>query len=274
VFYGDAILKTHAKVVLVVRREGDELRRYVHLSTGNYNAGTARLYTDLGLLTCDPHLGEDAAELFNSLSGFSKRPRYRKLAVAPRGLTEAILGKIDKQAQNARQGRPAAIFAKLNSLVDVRVIQALYRASMAGVSIDLCVRGICCLRPGVAGISHNIRVFSILGRFLEHERVFVFGPKDDESFYLASADWMPRNLDRRVEVMFPVESERLREQIRLEVIEPTLRDNVSAYDMDAEGCYVRRTPAPDQSSRCAQIEVMGQVLRRALSATAAARDDR
>jgi polyphosphate kinase len=274
VFYGDAILKTHAKVVLVVRREGDELQRYVHLSTGNYNAGTAKLYTDLGLLTCDAHLGEDATELFNSLSGFSRKPRYRKLAVAPTGLTEAILDKIEEQAERARQGRPAAIFAKLNSLIDVRVIQALYRASMAGVSIDLCVRGICGLRPGMAGISHNIRVFSIIGRFLEHERLFVFGVKGEEKFYLASADWMPRNLDRRVEVMFPVEAERLREQIRLEVIEPALLDNTSAYEMDADGNYARRTPGPDQPARTAQVEVLAQVLRRPLSAAANARHDR
>jgi polyphosphate kinase len=274
VFYGDAILKTHAKVVLVVRREGDALRRYVHLSTGNYNAGTAKLYTDLGLFTSDAQLGEDAAELFNSLSGFVKKPRYRKLAVAPRGLTEAILGKIDEQAETARQGRPSAIFAKLNSVVDVRVIQALYRASMAGVPIDLCVRGICCLRPGIPGVSENIRVFSILGRFLEHERVFAFGPRGEESIFLASADWMPRNLDRRVEVMFPVEAERLREQIRLEVLEPALSDNISAYEMDAGGVYTRRVPAPGEPTRAAQQEVALRVQRRPLSVTAAARDDR
>jgi polyphosphate kinase len=267
------VLKIHAKVVLVVRREGDELRRYVHLSTGNYNAGTARVYTDVGLLSCDPALGEDAAELFNSLSGFSKKPRYRKLAVAPLGLTEAILGKIDEQAERARQGKPARIFAKMNSLVDVRVIQALYRASMAGVPIDLCVRGICCLRPGLEGISRNIRVFSILGRFLEHERVLVFGPRGEEAFFLASADWMPRNLDRRVEVMFPVEAERLREQLRREVIEPALADNMSAYDMDSAGVYTRRVPAPDQPARAAQAEAHAQVQRRPLSPAAAARQE-
>jgi polyphosphate kinase len=261
VFYGDAVLKTHAKVVLVVRREGDELRRYVHLSTGNYNAATARLYTDLGLLTCDPRIGEDASELFNSLSGFSKKARYRKLAVAPTGLAEAILTKIEEQAKKAEEGKPARIFAKLNSLVDVRVIQALYRASRAGVRIDLCVRGICCLRPGLPGVSHNIRVFSILGRFLEHERVFVFGPDGADGFYLCSADWMPRNLDRRVETMFPVESDKLREQIRQEVVEPALSDNFSAYAMDRDGVYTRRVPGRDEAPRNAQLEILARARR-------------
>ena len=183
VFYGDAALKTHAKLVLVVRREGGALHRYVHLGTGNYNAGTARLYTDLGLLTADRQIGEDVAELFNSLSGFSRKQRYRKLAVAPTGMAEAILAKIEQQTAQASEGRPARIFAKLNSLVDVRVIQALYRASRAGVSVELCVRGICCLRPQVPGVSENIRVVSVLGRFLEHERVFAFGPEGKETFF-------------------------------------------------------------------------------------------
>jgi polyphosphate kinase len=258
VFYGDAIQKIHAKTVLVVRREGNELRRYVHLSTGNYNAGTARIYTDLGLLTCDPQLGEDASELFNSLSGFSKKSRYRKLAVAPQGLADALLAKIDEQTRRARAGKPARIFAKLNALVDVRIIRALYQASMAGVSIDLCVRGICCLRPGRAGVSHNIRVRSIIGRFLEHERLVVFGPDGEDGFYLASADWMPRNLDRRVEAMFPVESEKLREQIRQEVIGPTLADNSTAYEMDENGVYTRRTPAPGEAPFAAQAEVLAR----------------
>jgi polyphosphate kinase len=263
VFYGDADLKTHAKVVMVVRREREGLQRYVHLATGNYNAVTARLYTDLGLLTADPQIGEDVSELFNSLSGFSKKSRYRKLAVAPSGLAEAILAKIDEQAEHARQGKPARIFAKMNSLVDVRVIQALYRASMAGVPIDLCIRGICCLRPGVPGVSENIRVTSILGRFLEHERVFMFGPEGAETFFLGSADWMPRNLNRRVEVMFPVEAAPLREQIRNEVVEPALADNESAYEMHADGVYSRRVSASEGASkRNAQAEVLERVLRR------------
>jgi polyphosphate kinase len=259
VFYGDAALKTHAKMVLVVRREGERLHRYVHLATGNYNAATARIYTDLGLLTADPQLGEEASELFNGLSGFSKKSRYRKLAVAPMGLADSVLARIEEQAQRAREGKPARIFAKLNSVVDGRAIQALYRASRAGVSIDLCVRGICCLRPGLPGISENIRVFSILGRFLEHERVFVFGPPGSESMFLSSADWMPRNFDRRVEVMFPVESERLRQQIRDEVVEPALSDNAGAYVLGSDGVYTRRAPLPDQPPRSAQTELLERI---------------
>jgi polyphosphate kinase len=259
VFYGDAVMKTHAKMVLVVRREGEGVQRYVHLATGNYNAGTARIYTDLSLLTADPQLGDDASELFNSLSGFSKKSRYRKLAVAPIGLVDTLLAKIAEQAKLAREGKPAWIFAKLNSLVDGRVIQALYRASMAGVSIDLCVRGICCLRPGLPGVSENIRVFSIVGRFLEHERVFVFGAPGNQSCYLSSADWMPRNFQRRVEVLFPVESERLREQIRSEVIEPALGDTAGAYQMGADGVYTRRTPPPSEPPRLAQVETLERV---------------
>jgi polyphosphate kinase len=264
VFFGHAELKTHAKAALVVRREGDGLRRYVHLGTGNYNEATSRLYTDLGLLTADPEFGEDLSEFFNGLSGFSKKARHRKLAVAPTALADAILAKIDAQAELARAGKPAAIFAKLNALVDVQVIQALYRASGAGVRITLCVRGVCCLRPGIPGVSENIRVMSILGRFLEHERVMVFGPPGEEEFFLSSADWMPRNLHRRVEIMFPVESPALREQIRQEVLEPGLTDNAHAYDMDADGTYARRVPADGTPPRGAQVEVFDRALRRNL----------
>jgi polyphosphate kinase len=267
VFFGQAASKTHAKVVLVVRQESDGLQRYVHISTGNYNAGTARLYSDIGLFTADPQIGEDVSDLFNSLSGFSKKGRYRKIAVAPIGLADAILAKIDEQARRASAGRPARIFAKLNSLVDLSVIQALYRASCAGVAIDLCVRGICCLRPGVAGVSENIRVFSIVGRFLEHERVFAFGAGADEEIYLSSADWMPRNLYRRVEVLFPIEAKALRARIHDEVIEPALRDNVHAYQMDADGVYTRRQPDPaDAPARSAQPEVLARVGRPSLHA--------
>ncbi|HEX2659382.1 MAG TPA: polyphosphate kinase 1, partial [Polyangia bacterium] len=242
VFFGHVASKTHAKVALIVRQEPDGLRRYVHLSTGNYNAATARIYTDIGLLTANPDIGEDASELFNGLSGFSKLGRYRRLAVAPLGLIQAVIARIDEQAAKARAGGKGYIFAKLNALVDVRVIQALYRASQAGVTIDLCVRGICCLRPGVPGVSDNIRVFSIVGRFLEHERMFLVGMPGDEQLFLSSADWMPRNLLRRVEVMFPVDVPALREQLRREAIEPALADNSHAYDMRADGSYVRRTP--------------------------------
>jgi polyphosphate kinase len=256
VFFGHAASKTHAKVTLVVRQESDGVRRYVHLSTGNYNAGTARLYTDVGLLSASVELGEDVSELFNSLSGFSKRSRYRKLAVAPTGLIEALLARIEEQAARAQSGGRGYIFAKMNALVDVRVIQALYRASAAGVTIDLAVRGICCLRPGLPGVSENIRVFSMVGRFLEHERVFVFGAPGEEQMFLSSADWMPRNLHRRVEVMFPVEAPALRQQLHREVIEPAFADTAFAYDMSADGTYARRRPRADEPARGAQAEVL------------------
>jgi polyphosphate kinase len=267
VFFGHVGSKTHAKVALIVRREKDGLRRYVHLSTGNYNESTARIYTDIGLLTSDVDIGEDASEFFNSLSGFSKKAHHRRLSVAPAALADTLLAKIDGQAERARSGKPARIFAKLNALVDVRVIQALYRASSAGVSIVLCIRGICCLRPGVPGVSENIRVVSVLGRFLEHERVFVFGVEGAEEIFLSSADWMPRNLYRRVEVMFPILSEKLREQIRSEVVLPVMRDNSRAYEMSPDGQYHRRQPDPADKSivaRSAQNEVLDTVLRRAV----------
>jgi polyphosphate kinase len=264
VFFGQAGSKTHAKMVLVVRHERDGLRRYVHMSTGNYNASSARGYTDLGLFTADPEIGEDASELFNSLSGCSKAPAYRRLAVAPAGLRPAVLQKIEAQTARAKAGRPAAIFAKLNSLVDGGVIQALYRASQAGVSIDLCVRGVCCLRPGVPGVSENIRVTSVLGRFLEHERVLVFGPPGEEDVLLSSADWMPRNFLRRVEAMFPVASEHLREKIRQEVLAPLAADNAQAYDMRTDGTYVQRTAPEGQPAHAVQADVMERAARRPL----------
>ena len=270
VWFGHAELKTHAKAALVVRREGEGLRRYVHLGTGNYNESTSRLYTDIGLFTCDPEFGEDLSEFFNGLSGFSKKARHRKLAVAPTALSDAILSKIEAQTERANAGKPAAIFAKLNALVDVPVIQALYRASGAGVPITLCVRGVCCLRPGIPGVSENIRVMSILGRFLEHERVIVLGPPGEEEFFLSSADWMPRNLHRRVEIMFPVESPALREQIRQEVVAPALADNAFAYDMNADGTYVRRVPPVGEPPRGAQLEVFEGVVRRTLQVVAKA----
>jgi polyphosphate kinase len=242
VFYGTSGLKTHAKMLLVVRREGHALRRYVHMSTGNYNASTAKFYTDIGLLTCDPAIGADASEFFNALSGFSRSPTYQKLAVAPLTLRATVLAKVDAQLARARAGKPARVFAKLNALVDKEVIDALYAASEAGVSVDLVVRGICCMRPGLARVSDNIRVRSLIGRFLEHERVLVFGVGDEEEFFLTSADWMPRNLDRRVEILFPVESEALRERLRREVMDPLEHDNCRVYEMGPDGHYSRRSP--------------------------------
>jgi polyphosphate kinase len=271
VFFGQAVSKTHAKLVLVVRQETDGLKRYVHMSTGNYNASTARLYTDLGMFTADPQIGEDVSDVFNSLSGFSKKGRYRKIAVAPRGLADAILGHIQEQTDRALAGRPAKIFAKLNALVDMRVIQTLYRASMAGVSIDLCVRGVCCLRPGVPGVSDNIRVISIVGRFLEHERVFAFGPAGEEAFYLSSADWMPRNLYRRVEILFPVEDKTLRERLRHEVMEPALDASRQAYRMDTHGVYTHEVVEGSEPKRSAQEQVMDRVVRSGLHAVPARR---
>jgi len=268
VFYGAAGIKTHAKAALVVRQEKDKLVRYVHLSTGNYNAGTARIYTDTGFFTANPEFGEDASELFNSLSGFSKKSTYRKLAVAPSSLLDSVLGRIDGQTALAREGRPARVFAKLNSLVDAAVIRALYRASRAGVAVDLNVRGICCLRPGVPGVSENIRVSSVVGRFLDHDRVFAFGPEGEEEFFLSSADWMPRNFYRRVEVMFPIEDPRLRERIRKEIIEPVLADNCRARDLGPDGSYRRRSPAPGEPERDGQLTLLDRSRRRGLHAVA------
>ncbi len=253
VFYGAAGLKTHVKVLLVVRREGPELRRYVHLSTGNYNATTARFYTDTGLFTTDPDIGEDASELFNSLSGFSTSFSYRKLAVAPVTLRTTLVAKVREQAERARAGQPARIFGKLNALVDSQMIRELYAASCAGVTIELVVRGVCCLRPGVPGVSEHITVRSLLGRFLEHERVFLFGPEGEEDFFLSSADWMPRNFDRRVEVLFPVTSELIRTRIRNECLTPLALDNLRAYEMASDGTYLRRTPREQEPASDAQL---------------------
>jgi polyphosphate kinase len=259
VFYGASGLKTHAKALLVVRREADGLRRYVHLSTGNYNASTARVYTDLGFFTTDELIGEDVTELFNALSGFSRDVSYRKLAVAPRTLRPTLVAKIRRQAEHARRGEPARIFAKLNALVDAEVIRELYEASRAGVPIELLVRGICCLRPGVPGVSENIRVCSLLGRFLEHERVYVFGTGEAEEFFLASADWMPRNLDRRVEVLFPIASPALCDRIRHEVLEPFELDDCRVYTMDRDGKYVRRKPPAGAAPVDGQVEAQARV---------------
>jgi polyphosphate kinase len=258
VFYGAQGLKTHAKVLLVVRREGTAIKRYVHLSTGNYNATTARIYTDLGFFTADQQLGEDASELFNYLSGFSRQIKYRRLEAGPHVLARAVLAKIDRQTALAQAGKPARIFAKMNALVDINAINALYRASQAGVQVDLCVRGVCCLRPGVRGVSERIRVVSIVGRFLEHSRVFIFGPEGDEEYYLSSADWMPRNFYHRVEVMFPVLSAQLRQKIRREIVEPVMRDNSRACELADDGTYLRRQPPAGEPVRDAQQMVLEQ----------------
>lgn len=236
VIYGLVGLKTHSKITLVVRHEDSGIKRYVHLGTGNYNDITAKLYSDLGLFTCNEYFGADASAFFNMLSGYSEAPVLNKFDCAPIGLREKFMELIENEAENARQGKPGAIIAKMNSLVDTDIIKALYRASMAGVKIDLIVRGICCLKPGITGISENITVRSIVGRFLEHSRIFYFYNDGLESIYLSSADWMPRNLDRRVELLFPVEDSKIKERIK-DILEITLSDNVKTRIMLANGEY-------------------------------------
>ena len=266
VAYGVEGLKTHAKIALVVRREGSTMRRYVHIGTGNYNRMTSRVYTDLGLFTARAEFGHDASELFNFLTGFSKRTRYKRLTVAPFNLHEKVLALIERETEKAQQGKPASITAKMNSLVDPRVIRALYRASMAGVPVLLGVRGICCLRPGVPGVSDNIRVASVVGRFLEHSRAFAFGVGDEEEVFISSADWMPRNFFRRVELMTPILDAQAREKIRQEVFEPLWLDNSRARDLGSDGSYVRRTPAPGATAVDAQHLLLDRLARRGLRA--------
>jgi polyphosphate kinase len=244
VAYGLPGLKTHSKVVLVVRREADGIRRYVHIGTGNYNTKTARTYTDIGLFTASPSIGADLSDLFNSLTGFSRQRVYRKLLVAPGNMRDRFLELIENEANVAREGRPARIIAKMNALVDPGIISALYEASQAGVEIDLIVRGICCLRPGVPGVSERIRVISIIGRFLEHSRVFYFANGGDDEYYIGSADWMPRNLDRRVEVVTPVVDKALHPRLR-GVLETCLADNRQAWELRADGSYEQRSPGDD-----------------------------
>ena len=236
VIYGLRGLKVHAKICLVVRRTAQGIRRYVHLGTGNYNHRTARLYTDMGLLTSSPSIGVDASAFFNALTGFSDPPRMQHLVMAPTHLRERVLKLIDRETRRAQDGQPALIRAKMNSLVDERVIQALYRASNAGVTVQLNVRGICQLRPGVPKLSERIFVVSIVGRYLEHPRVFHFLNGGDDEVYLSSADWMPRNLDRRIELAFPVESPECRKKV-LDALDVLFRDNVKSRRLGADGAW-------------------------------------
>ncbi len=256
VVYGFMDLKTHSKVSLVVRREGDNVRRYVHLSTGNYNPNTALTYTDMGLFTSNEDFAVDVSALFNLLTGYSQSHRWRKLTTAPKDLQSETIRLINEQTRLASKNRPSAIFAKLNSLVDPQVIEALYRASQTGVPIELIVRGICCLRPGVPGISDNIRVRSIVDRFLEHSRLFVFGAKESAKVFVSSADWMPRNFFRRVEVMFPVESPALRRRILTEILPAYLADNVKARELRSDGSFVRIQPSPGEDPFRCQTELL------------------
>ena len=241
VVYGVIGLKTHTKITLVVRKEKEKLRSYCHIATGNYNSRTSTVYTDLGLLSARPELGQDLAELFNYLTGFSKQQEFRRLLVAPVTLRRRMQELIQRETEHARAGRPAAIKAKMNALVDPRIISLLYEASQAGVQIDLVVRGMCSLRPGVEGSSDNIRVSSVIGRFLEHSRLFWFANGGDEEMFIGSADWMGRNLDRRVEAVVPIEDPSLHQKL-LRLINAYLADNCTAWDMQTDGSFLRRIP--------------------------------
>jgi polyphosphate kinase len=247
VVYGLVGLKTHAKMALVVRREQEGIRRYVHLGTGNYNPVTAKIYTDISLFTCRDDITADAVEVFNFLTGYSNRDTYLKLAVAPVNLRERLIALIEREISHAKAGGPAQLIFKMNSLTDTAMIEKLYEASRAGVSIDLIVRGICCLRPGKKGVSENIRVISIVGRFLEHSRVFYFANGGEPEVYCGSADLMGRNLDHRVELVFPVEDRRLTAIIMKEVLVTALADRTRARVLGEDGSYTRAEPAvPEQ----------------------------
>lgn len=255
VVFGFMDLKTHCKLALVVRQEGQKVRRYAHLGTGNYNPNTARLYTDVGLFTADNEIAEDVSALFNFLTGYSQHQSWNKLVVAPQDLHHRTIELIEEQTERARRGKRAWVFAKLNSLVDRATIEALYEASQAGVPVDLVVRGICCLKPGLPGVSENIRVRSIVDRFLEHSRIFVFGAGTRQSIYLSSADWMPRNFERRVEVMFPVEAPELKQRIVNEIVPVYLRDNQRARLLTPTGSYTRARPNGDEPEHRSQSEL-------------------
>ncbi len=255
VVYGLVGLKTHTKILLVVRREAQEIRRYVHIGTGNYNSKTAKLYTDLGLLSCREELAEDLSNLFNFLTGYSQQQTFNQLLVAPVNMRQRLKELICREIDHARQGKAGKIIAKMNSLVDPEIIATLYEASQTGVQIDLIVRGICCLRPGLAQISDNIRVISIVGRYLEHSRIFYFHNDGQEEIYLGSADWMPRNLDRRVEAVTPVEAPNLVTKLK-GILEIMLSDNRYGWELQADGTYLQRHPQADEAERSAQNILM------------------
>jgi polyphosphate kinase len=251
VSYGVEKLKTHVKLAMVVREEGDGVRRYVHVGTGNYHTGTARIYEDFGMLSCDPELSYDVASVFNELTGATQFDGYSQMLVAPRKMRSRFLELIRREAEHAADGRPSGIAAKMNQLQDPEIIRELYRASQAGVPIDLNVRGLCCLRPGVPGLSETIRVFSVLGRFLEHGRIYRFENAGDREYFIGSADWMKRNLDRRVETIAPVNDKGLRQELD-EILRVYKEDNHSAWDMAPDGSYTRRRPADGEQPRPSQ----------------------
>ncbi|ERN40264.1 polyphosphate kinase 1 [Rubidibacter lacunae KORDI 51-2] len=266
VAYGVVGLKTHTKIALVVRREGELIRRYVHIGTGNYNPKTARLYTDLGLLSCRENLGSDLTDLFNFLTAYSHQRAYRKLLVAPVSLRSRMVEMIQRERDLARAGGSGRIVAKMNSLVDPEIIANLYEASQAGVKVDAIVRGICCLRPGVAGVSDNIRVISIIGRYLEHSRIFYFHNGGDEEIYIGSADWMQRNLDRRVEAVTPVEDETSFRALQ-EVLGVMLSDNRQAWELQSDGSYIQRRPADGEAERSTHRILTENALKAAVEET-------
>jgi polyphosphate kinase len=260
VVYGISTLKTHSKLLLVVRREKEKLVRYVHIATGNYNPVTSRLYTDLGLLTASEEIGADATSLFNFLTGYSQQTKYHRLLVAPLNLREKLVELVRREKRNKLAGKEARIIVKGNSLTDTELIEELYAASQAGVEIDLIIRGICSLRPGVKGLSSNIRVRSVVGRFLEHSRVMYFangGDEDREEVYIGSADWMQRNLDRRVEVVLPILDPELKAYLKDTLLDAYLRDNVSARALRPDGTY-RKLPGGDTAPFDAQMFFVGK----------------
>jgi polyphosphate kinase len=259
VVYGLVKLKTHSKVALVIRREKNGLQTYVHVSTGNYNPTTSKIYTDLGLLTADPEIGDDATDLFNFITGFSRQRKYTRLLVAPVNLRERMLGLIQRESEHARAGRAARIIAKINRLTDVEIIDALYRASAAGVQIDLIVRGSCMLRPGVPGLSETVRVRSVVGQLLEHSRIFYFANGGDEDVYIGSADWMKRNLDRRVEVVTPILDANLKRYLKDTVLAAYLKDNVKARVLKSDGSYGRVPMAPAEERFNSQLFFEGSI---------------
>jgi polyphosphate kinase len=257
VVYGLIGLKTHCKLALIVRREADSLRRYVHIGTGNYNPGTARIYTDLGLFSADEHFGADATELFNYLTGFSKQTEYRRLLVAPVSLRDRLTALIDREIEHQKSKQAARIIAKINSLTDTKIIRKLYEASQEGVPIDLLVRGVCTLRPGVPGLSDTITVTSIVGRFLEHSRIFYFLNGGEEDIYIGSADWMQRNLDRRVELVAPIEDPRIKKHLKEKVLDVCLSDNVKARRLSPDGSYERVRPREGEETVDSQSLSLG-----------------
>jgi polyphosphate kinase len=271
VVYGQPALKTHAKCVLVVRREGDGVRNYVHVGTGNYHSATARLYTDFGLFTIDEDIGADVADMFNNLTGYGRPAGYRKALIAPAHLREGLIAQIDATITAHSPASPGRIAMKMNALVDGHCIRALYRASQAGVRVDLNVRGICCLRPGVAGLSENIRVVSVVGRLLEHSRVYTFERNGERTVYIASADLMPRNLDHRVELAAPIDSPELRAEL-MDTLERAFADNQSSWELHADGTWRRQSPGPGERPRNMQLELMELHARRAAEARPAERE--